>query len=79
MLNNVIMLAVDCLFVKYSYEYALKMGKQISQGMEIPMIYMYGIMPLCGAICAVCIIIKTIQAIKAPVSAFEPKDVPTTK
>ena len=78
-LNNVIMLAVDCLFVHYSYAYALKMGKQISRGMEIPMIYMYGIMPLCGVICAVCIIVKTIQAIKAPVSAFEPKDAPVSK
>lgn len=74
--NNVVMLVVDCLFVKYSWDYTMKMGKQISQGMEIPMMYMYGIMPLCGAICALCIVVKLVEAIRAPLSAFEPKDQP---
>ena len=74
--NNVVMLVVDCLFVKYSWAYAMKMGKQISQGMEIPMMYMYGIMPVCGAICALCIVIKLVEAVRAPLSAFEPKDKP---
>ena len=75
-LNCLIMLAVDFLFVRYSWEYTLKMGKQISQGMEIPMSYMYGIMPVCGVICAFCIVIKIIQHIRAPLSAFEPQDRP---
>ena len=75
-LNCLIMLAVDFLFVRYSWEYTLKMGKQISQGMEIPMSYMYGIMPLCGVICAFCIVVKIIQHIRAPLSAFEPQDRP---
>ena len=75
-LNLVIMLVVDGLFVYYSWLYANKMGMQISQGMEIPMKYMYGIMPLSGVICAVCIIVKMVLAVKAPVSEFEPKDVP---
>lgn len=70
-LNCLIMLAVDCLFVHYSWLYAQKMGTQISQGMEIPMFYMYGIMPLSGVICAICIIIKIIEHITAPLSAFE--------
>ena len=74
--NNVVMLVVDCLFVKYSWAYAMKMGKQISQGMEIPMLYMYGIMPVCGVICALCIVYKLIDAVRAPLSAFEPKDKP---
>ena len=74
--NNVVMLVVDCLFVKYSWAYAMKMGKQISQGMEIPMLYMYGIMPVCGVICALCIIYKLVEAVRAPLSAFEPKDKP---
>ncbi len=78
-LNCVIMLVVDGLFIHYSYAYTMKMGKQISQGMEIPMKYMYGIMPVCGVICAVCILVKIVTAIKAPVSAFEPKDVPVEK
>ena len=74
--NNVVMLVVDCLFVKYSWAYAMKMGKQISQGMEIPMLYMYGIMPVCGVICALCIVYKLVEAVRAPLSAFEPKDKP---
>ena len=74
--NYLVMLAVDCLFVYHSYAYAMKMGTQISQGMEIPMLYMYGIMPVSGCICALCIVIKIVQAIKAPVSAFERQDKP---
>ena len=42
--------------------------------MEIPMSFMYGIMPVCGVICALCIIIKIVQTIRAPKSAFEPQD-----
>ncbi len=72
--NCLAMLAVDCLFVHYSWQYTVKMGKQISQGMEIPMSFMYGIMPVCGVICALCIIIKIVQTIRAPKSAFEPQD-----
>ena len=74
--DYVIMLVVDCLFVKYSWEYTAKMGKQISQGMEIPMSYIYGIMPVCGVICALCILYKMVETVKAPLSAFEPQDVP---
>ena len=74
--NCLIVLAVDCVFVYYSWQYTMKMGRQISQGMEIPMSFMYGIMPVCGVICAVCIIIKAIQHLRAPLSAFEPQDKP---
>ena len=74
--DYVVMLVVDCLFVKYSWEYTAKMGKQISQGMEIPMSYIYGIMPVCGVICALCILYKMVETVKAPLSAFEPQDVP---
>lgn len=72
--NSLVMLVVDCLFVYYSWQYTVKMGKQISQGMEIPMSFMYGIMPVCGTICALCIIIKIVQTIRAPKSAFESQD-----
>ena len=64
-LNGFIVLIVDCVFVYYSWLYAAKMGKQISQGMEVPMLYMYGIMPVCGIICALCIVIRIIQNYKA--------------
>lgn len=72
----IVMLAVDCLFVYHSWGYAAKMGTQISQGMEIPMMYMYGIMPFSGVLCAFCIIVKLIETVKAPLSAFEPQDKP---
>ena len=72
--NYIVMLVVDVLFIKYGWAYAVKMGKQLSMGMEIPMFYMYGLMPLCGVICALCIIIKGALAAAAPVSAFENAD-----
>ena len=73
-LDLLIMLVVDCVFTKYAWDYTLKMGTQISQGMEIPMRYMYGIMPVCGALAAVCIVAKLIEGIRAPRSAYEKKE-----
>ena len=72
--NYIVMLVVDCLFVRYSWEYTAKMGKQISQGMEIPMSFIYGIMPVCGIICILCILYKMIETVRAPRSAFEPQE-----
>ena len=69
-----IMLAVDVVFTRFAWEYTQKMGMQISQGMEIPMRYMYGIMPVCGALAAVCIVAKLILAVRAPLSAYEAKE-----
>lgn len=73
-LNYLIVLIVDVVFTYQGYKYVGVAGKQISQGMEIPMKYMYGIMPVCGAICAVCIVIKIIEFITVDVSYFEPKN-----
>jgi TRAP-type C4-dicarboxylate transport system permease small subunit len=73
-LDLLIMLVVDCVFTKYAWDYTLKMGTQISQGMEIPMRYMYGLMPVCGALAAVCIVAKLIEGICAPRSAYEKKE-----
>lgn len=72
--NYVIVLIVDLVFTWQGYLYASTMGRQISQGMEIPMYFMYGIMPLSGAICAVCIVIKIIEFATCDISYFEPKD-----
>ena len=77
--NYIVMLVVDVLFIKYGWDYTVKMGKQLSMGMEIPMKYMYGVMPVCGVICAVCIIIKLVMAVTAPISAFEPQDKPVSE
>ena len=75
-LNYIVMFVVDVLFIKYGWEYTNKMGKQLSMGMEIPMKYMYGVMPVCGVICAVCIVVKAILTVCAPASAFEAQDKP---
>lgn len=72
--NYIILLVVDLIFTHQSWLYTMKMGKQISQGMEIPMKYMYGIMPVCGAICAFCVVIKLVEFFLAPPEAFEKKD-----
>ncbi|MGF6907403.1 TRAP transporter small permease [Fusobacterium sp. PH5-44] len=68
--NYVVVLIVDIFFIYFSYHYAMKLGIQKSQGMEIKMVYMYGIMPLSAFICAICIIIKMIETILSPLSAF---------
>ena len=73
-LNYLIVLIVDLVFTCQGIKYVGVAGKQISQGMEIPMKYMYGIMPLCGAICAVCIVLKIIGFITADISYFAPKN-----
>ncbi|MDO4330259.1 MAG: TRAP transporter small permease subunit [Lachnospiraceae bacterium] len=78
-LNYLIVLVVDLVFTYQGIAYVGVAGKQISQGMEIPMKYMYGIMPLCGAICAVCIVIKIIEFITADISYFAPKNKALTK
>ena len=41
--------------------------------------FMYGIMPVCGAICAVCIVLKIVEFITADISYFAPKNKALTK
>lgn len=78
-LDYIVVLIVDLVFTYQGVKYVRMAGKQISQGMEIPMKYMYGIMPVCGAICAFCVVIKLIIFITADVSYFNPKNVVLTK
>lgn len=78
-LNYIIVLVVDLVFVYQGFIYVGVAGKQISQGMEIPMKYMYGIMPVSGIICAICVVIKIVEFITADVSYFEPKNKVLTK
>lgn len=73
-LNYVIVLVVDVVFTYQGFKYVGVAGKQISQGMEIPMKYMYGIMPLCGIICGLCILVKIAEFITADLSYFAPKN-----
>lgn len=72
--NYGIVLIVTAIFTYQGVLYLGVAGKQISQGMEIPMYYMYGIMPVSGAICIICIIIKIITFITADLSYFAPKN-----
>ena len=78
-LNYIIVLIVDLVFTYQGFLYVGVAGKQISQGMEIPMRYMYGIMPISGIVCAVCIIVKIIEFITADISYFAPKNKVLTK
>ena len=78
-LNYVIVMIVDLVFTWQGFKYVAVAGKQISQGMEIPMKYMYGIMPVCGIICALCIAVKIVEFITADDSYFEPKNKALTK
>ena len=79
MVNYLIVLVVDLVFTWQGFKYVGVAGKQISQGMEIPMKYMYGIMPVCGVICAICVVIKLIMLYTADTSYFAPKNKALTK
>ncbi len=78
-LDYIFVLIVDLVFTYQGVNYVKMAGKQISQGMEIPMKYMYGIMPVCGAICAVCVVIKIAEFITADISYFAPKNQALTR
>lgn len=72
--NYIVVLIVDLIFTYQGFLYVGVAGKQISQGMEIPMKFMYGIMPVSGIVCAVCILVKILEFITADVSYFAPKN-----
>lgn len=69
--NYTIVLVVSSVMLKHGFNYAIKYGKQISMGMRVPMIWMYGIIPLGSSIGIICVIIKLVTIIKAPLSFFE--------
>ncbi len=60
MISLLVALAVDVIVCVYSFIYIGKIGSHLSPGMMIPMKYIYGVMPVCFIICAVCIVIKII-------------------
>lgn len=66
--NYIIVLIVDSVMLKYGFNYAMKYGNQISMGMRVPMVWMYGIIPLGCGIALICIIVKLITIIKAPLT-----------
>ena len=78
-LNYVIVLIVVVVFTWFAWKYTMMAGVQKSMGMEIPMLYMYGIMPVCGALCAVCVVAKIVSFIKAPLEYFAPRNKALTR
>lgn len=76
--DYMIVFAVDLVFTIEGFKYVSVAGKQISQGMGIPMKYMYGIMPVAGILCAICIVAKIVEFITVDVSYFNPKNVALT-
>lgn len=77
--NYLVVLAVDGFFVWYGVIYVQKVGHQLGSGIEIPMKYMYGMMPITGVICGICIIVKIIGFITAPVEAFNRQNISLTE
>ncbi len=77
--NYLIVLLVVGIFTYESFGYVAMAGKQLSMGMEIPMKYMYGIMPISGILCAVCVVIKIINFFLVDDSYFAPKNVIVTE
>ncbi len=56
--NTIVTIVVLAVMVKFGSAYALKFGSQISSGMEIPYIWMYGIIPIGCALGLLCALIK---------------------
>ena len=77
--NYLVVLTVDGFLVWYAIIFTQKAGVAMSPGLGIPMRYFYGIIPVTGVICAICVLIKIVGFIIAPVEAFNRKNVPLTK
>lgn len=77
--NHLIVLVIDLVFTWQGVGYVQMAGKQLSMGMEIPMAYMYGIMPVAGAICAICVVFKILILATSDISYFAPKNKVLTK
>lgn len=59
--NTIVTLLVLIVMVKFGAQYASKFGSQLSFGMEIPYLYMYGIIPVGCALGVICVLIKFSQ------------------
>lgn len=69
-----VVLLLLIVMVKYGGAYALKYGKQISMGMRVPMIWMYGLIPVCSGIAVLCVVYRLVLLVLSPVSSFERKE-----
>lgn len=62
-----------CSPIRASSMWVLPVSRSV-RAWRSPMMYMYGIMPVCGIICAICVVIKIITLYKADISYFAPKN-----
>lgn len=69
--NFVVTIVVLCVMLRFGAAYALKFGSQKSFGMEIPYIYMYGIIPVGCLLGIICTLIKLIEFISKIVKKEE--------
>lgn len=61
--NYGVTLVVLYIMLKFGAKYAIQFGGQISFGMRVPMIWMYGIIPVGCFLCMVCVVAKILQKI----------------
>ncbi len=59
--NYIVMITVDMAMIIYGFKYTAKFGHQISMGMEIPMKYMYGIIPIGCSIALITMLVKFVE------------------
>jgi len=69
--NSLVVLLLLLIMARYGWNYAMRYGKQISMGMRVPMIWMYGIIPLSSAIAALCVVYRLVVVAATPVSSFK--------
>lgn len=61
--NYVVTLVVLYVMLVFGAKYAFQFGKQISFGMRVPMVWMYGIIPVGCFLCMICVVVKLFQKI----------------
>lgn len=56
--NSIVSSVILLAMIKYGMKYVNKFGNQISNGMRVPMKYMYGIIPIGCIIALICLLLK---------------------
>lgn len=74
LVNYLIVFVINGLFFYHGLNYVASIGDHLSKGMMIRMSYFYSMIPISCVIAAVCIVIKMIETVKAPLSSFEKKE-----
>ena len=64
-ISFIITICVLFIMMKFGYRYAIKFGHQISSGMEIPYVWLYGIIPVGCFTSLIVVILQFIEFIKS--------------